>query len=114
LAGTDCDDDRAARRMVSGGGLSSGLLGRRRPAQSLLSRRHPAQAPEAAQKLRAAGEGLGGGLSGGCRTAQPIVDGDTEPLFWDARDRNFGQWLRISLVEKIEQASRSLRQITGR
>ncbi len=50
------DDDRARRRMVSGRGLSPGLLERGRAAQSLLPRDHPAQAAEIAQELPGAGE----------------------------------------------------------
>ena len=44
-------DDRAAGRMVSGRGLSPGLLVRRRAAKSLLPRGHPAQAAEAQEEL---------------------------------------------------------------
>ena len=50
---------RAPRRMVSGRGLSPGLLGRRGAAQSLLHRGHPAQAAEVAEELPGAGEERG-------------------------------------------------------
>ena len=53
----DRHDDRAEGRMVSGRGLSPGLLGGRGPAEPLLPRGHPAQAAEAAQELPAARQG---------------------------------------------------------
>ena len=59
LAGADRHHDRAARQLVAGRGLSSGLLGGRRAAQSLLPRRHSAQAAEIAQELRRPAEGPG-------------------------------------------------------
>ena len=54
---------RARRRMVSGRGLSPGLLERRGPAEPLLPRGHPAQAAEIAQELPGACQiGNGPGL----------------------------------------------------
>jgi methionine-S-sulfoxide reductase len=51
------DHHRAGGAVVSGRGLSSGLLGGRRPAQSLLSGGDSAQADEAAQELCGQGQG---------------------------------------------------------
>ena len=49
-------DDRAERALVSGGGLSPAILGRRGAAEPLLPRGDPAEAAEAAQELPGAGE----------------------------------------------------------
>jgi hypothetical protein len=51
-AAADRDDDRAAFHLVSGRGLSSGLLEPGRHRKSLLHGGDPAQAPEAAQEIR--------------------------------------------------------------
>src|SRR5204862_280982 len=48
---------------LAGGGLSSGLLGGRRPAQPLLPGGDPTQAAEIAQELRGTGQGGGVTLS---------------------------------------------------
>jgi hypothetical protein len=64
----DRHHDRAARRLVAGRGLPPGLLGGRRPAQSLLPRRHPAQAPKAEEELRRPGPERNGGLRGSHRS----------------------------------------------
>ncbi len=52
----DRHDDRICGRLVSGGGLPPGILGRRGTAEPLLPGRHPAQIAEAAQELRRAHE----------------------------------------------------------
>ena len=68
----------AAGDLVAGRGLSSGLLAGRGAAQPLLPRHHPAQARQAAQKLRPAGEGGAAELAGRRAAAQPVVDGGAE------------------------------------
>src|SRR5687767_13964869 len=72
--------------MVSGGGLPSGLLGRRRPAKPILPRDHPAQDPEAPQKLPEPRE-EGGGLS------------FSSPAFAGEADHPRNGWWRGDLVD---------------
>ena len=50
------DDDRRAGRMVPGRGLSSGILGRRRAAQSVLPGDDSAQAAQAQEELPGKGQ----------------------------------------------------------
>ena len=53
-----CRDHDRKRHLVSGRGLPPGILGGRRPAESLLHGRDPAQADEAAEELCRQGEEL--------------------------------------------------------
>src|SRR5438270_11231852 len=96
--------------MVSGRGLSSGLLVRRGAAQPLLPRRHPAQAAEASQELPDAREGNERrGL--GRRARQAVVDRRAEAAFRDRRNRDALPVRGIRLVQQVEQARRGLDKV---
>src|SRR3546814_3754290 len=73
MAATDRHHDRACRPFLAGRRLSSGILGGRRPAQSVLHRAYPAQAPEAAQALRRSREGKRDRLRVGLRNRERAI-----------------------------------------
>src|SRR5438270_13634502 len=96
--------------MVSGRGLSSGLLVRRGAAEPLLPGRHPAQAAEAAQELPDAGEGNERrGLGRGAR--QAVVDRRAKPAFRDRRNGYAVPVRGVRLVQQVEQARRGLDKV---
>ena len=101
--------------MVSGRGLSPGLLGRRGAAEPLLPRDHPAQAAEAAEELPGAcRRARPRRLSAGRGAAQAVVDRGAEAFVGHRRDRDPRLGRRVGLVEQVEQARRGFDQVARR
>src|SRR5690606_12551833 len=81
------DRDRGPGDLVAGRGLPPGILGRRRPAKSVLPGGDPAQAGQAAQELLRQGQGeVGcsaiqqGGVTSGALANVPNVRTDQGPV----------------------------------
>src|SRR5579885_1037560 len=98
--------------MVPGGNLPPGLLGRRRPAQPLLPRNHPAQAPEASKELPGAHQERSDRLGAG--PLQAVVDCRAKARSgnWSNRDPRLLRF--VSLVEEVEEPGGSFDEVRGR
>src|SRR6476646_2410517 len=98
--------------MVSGRGLSPGLLGGRGPAESLLPRRHPAKASKAQEELSGANqERIRNRLSSGA--PQPVVYRGAETGFGHRSHGDARLFGGVRLVKQVEQARGGLDQVPG-